>query len=94
MYVKGEKTKEDDHAPDGYKSVTVETGVYNDTFIEILSGLSEGDSVWVPPVDTTSDLQKMMQGMSNPHGGMGGGMSGGMGGPPAGNAGGAPNGMR
>jgi len=96
VYVKGEKTDEADRAPEGYKSVTVQTGIYNDTFIEITSGISEGDFVWVPPVDTSSDFADLMRGMGGgmPGGGMGGG---GMGGPPSvggagGNRGGAPGG--
>ncbi|MBQ4086617.1 MAG: efflux RND transporter periplasmic adaptor subunit, partial [Clostridia bacterium] len=101
VYVKGEKTDEADRAPEGYKSVTVQTGIYNDTFIEITSGISEGDFVWVPPVDTSSDFADLMRGMGGgmPGGGMGGGGmgGGGMGGPPSGggaggNRGGAPGG--
>lgn len=81
VYIKGEKTDEKDRAPEGYKSVTVETGVYNDEYIEIKSGLSEGDVVYAPQVqftnkDVFSEMAGMMGGM---HSGMGGGMpSGGM----------------
>jgi len=89
VYVKGEKTDENDTAPEGYKSIKVETGVYNNDFIEIKSGLSEGDVVYVPVVQSTVDnpfaaFGGMGGGM--PQGGMGGGMpqggrpSGGMGG--------------
>ena len=74
VYVKGEKESTDDVAPEGYKSITVETGVYNDDYIEIKSGLSEGDLVYVQ--QTASSLQdemsKMMGGMSGPMGGGGG----------------------
>ncbi|SMC80757.1 efflux RND transporter periplasmic adaptor subunit [Papillibacter cinnamivorans] len=40
--------------PDGYEYVQVETGIANDEYIEITSGLSEGDVVGYTP-DTASD---------------------------------------
>lgn len=87
VYVKGEKTEENDKAPDGFKSVKVETGVYNNDYIEIKSGLRDGDVVYVPQVQSSegaNPLAGMMgQGMGGgmPQGAMGGGMpSGGMGG--------------
>ena len=82
VYVKGEKTEENDRAPEGYKTVAVETGISNDMFIEITSGLSEGDIVYV--IATTVDNEQMrFPGMGGMPGGMGGvnrmgGMSGGM----------------
>lgn len=81
VYVKGEKSDENDRAPEGYKSVKVETGVYNDEYIEIKSGLSEGDVVYAPQVQFTNKdvFSEMMTGMGGMRGGMGGGMpSGGM----------------
>ena len=45
VYVKGEKESEDDSAPEGYKTVKVTTGVSNDEYVEITSGLKEGDIV-------------------------------------------------
>ena len=79
VYVKGEKTEENDKAPEGYKSVKVETGVYNNQYIEIKSGLKEGDIVYTPQIQAAADsgIFGMMGAM---HGGMmGGGMpSGGM----------------
>ncbi len=84
VYVKGEKTDEKDHAPEGFKSVLVTTGVYNNDLIEITSGILEGDVVYAPLAQGTSFAQ-MMQNM------MGGGrMSGGgmpSGGRPAGGGG-------
>ena len=93
VYVQGDKEREDDNAPEGYKSVEVKTGISDDNFIEIKSGLNENDVVRGQEVDRTSDLQKMMmQGMEGgpeegdgppsgggPHGGGGpnGGASGG-----------------
>ena len=57
--------------PDGFVAVNVETGISNENFIEIKSGLQEGDQVYVS--ESTSNNQNMFGGM----GGMGG-----MGGPP------------
>ncbi len=78
VYVKGEKTEENDRAPEGYKSVKVETGVYNNEYIEIKSGLNEGDVVYTPQIQSAAtDVFSDMAGMM---GSMGGGMPGGMGG--------------
>ncbi len=71
VYVKGEKIDKTDMAPDGYKTVRVETGLSNDSFVEILSGLNEGDIVYVVSA-STGEEQAMFPGM----GGMPGGMSG------------------
>ena len=92
VYVKGEKTDENDRAPEGYKSVRVETGVYNNQYIEIKSGLKEGDVVYTPQIQAASSQQFSMAGMmSGIHGNMGGGMPSGMGsGMPSG---GMPSGM-
>lgn len=93
VYVKGEKTDENDRAPEGFYSVKVETGAYNDEWIEITAGLSEGDIVYVPQQASKSfSMEDMMGGMPG-FGGMGGmaGGPGGMGGDmnrPSGNAGG------
>ena len=77
VYVKGEKTDENDSAPDGYKSVRVETGVYNNQYIEIKSGLNEGDIVYTPQIQaSTTDVFSDMAGMMGGMGGMSGGMSG------------------
>ena len=81
VYVKGEKTEESDSAPDGYRSTKVETGVYNNQYIEIKSGLKEGDIVYVPQVQSSgkeNTMASMMSGMrSGRMGAMGGGMPGG-----------------
>ena len=76
VYVKGEKVSEDDNAPDGYKSVIVETGINNNQYIEIVSGLQEGEIVYIPQIvssQSEGNSMPMMGGM----GGMGGGMPGG-----------------
>ncbi|MBR1970303.1 MAG: efflux RND transporter periplasmic adaptor subunit [Clostridia bacterium] len=90
VYVKGEKTDKNDKAPEGYKTVRVKTGVYNDEFIEIKEGLEVGDVVYTPQVKSTTGMPSMMGGM--PGGGMmGGNMSGGM--PSGAGSGGMPGGM-
>ena len=64
--------------PDGYKAIVVETGLSDESFIEIKQGLSEGDKVLLPDTTESTNTQNpMMGGMP---GGMGGGMPGGMGG--------------
>lgn len=73
VFVKGEKENEKDTAPEGYRSVKVEAGVYNNEFIEILSGLNEGDTVYVPQIQA-STLADTMQKFGAMHsGGMQGG---------------------
>ena len=66
VYIKGKKTEETDKAPDGYKSIKVETGVYNNEYIEIKSGLKEGDIVYTPQIQSSregSAIEEMMGGM-------------------------------
>ena len=82
----------DEEAPEGYVYVPVETGVSDNSYIEILSGLQEGDSVAYLQTtsSSSSDSGMMMGGMAGgmpsggmPSGGMpsgGGGMAGGPGG--------------
>ncbi len=45
VYVAGEKEDITDKAPEGYKSVKVVTGLNDENYIEIVSGLSENDIV-------------------------------------------------
>ena len=63
--------------PDGFEAGQVETGIINDDYVQILSGLSEGDEVYVDPDSGSGTSMDMM--MMGP-GGMGGGMGGGPGG--------------
>lgn len=70
----------EDTAPEGYVYVSVETGVSNDSYIAITSGLQDGDTVAYQPATGSSSEMGMMVG-----GAMMGGMSGGM---PAGEGGG------
>lgn len=73
----------DREAPEGYAYVQIGTGVDDDSYVEITSGLQEGDTVaYLPTSSGSSNMMMggmMMGGM--PSGGMGGGApSGGMGG--------------
>ncbi len=84
-----------DEVPSGYTVVQVETGLSDDNFIEITSGLSEGDTVLLPDVSASATSEEGMQGgMMGMGGGMpGGGMpGGGGGGMPGGGGGGMPGG--
>ena len=71
VYVKGEKENEEDKAPEGYKSVRVELGINDEDYIEIKSGLKEGEELKGVTAQG-NDFMQMMHGM------------GGMGGPPMG----------
>lgn len=68
-----ESTTEDG---EDYYSVEVTTGISGDDYIEIVSGLQEGDTVAYIPTSSSSSEMGMMGGMP---GGMGGGMGGGPG---------------
>lgn len=73
-------------APEGYVYVQVTTGVSDDSYIEITSGLQEGDTVAYLRAASSESGSMMMGGM--PGGDMGGGMPGGGGGMPSGGPGG------
>ena len=79
VYVKDDSvTERQGPVPAGFRAVEVETGVISDSYVEIKSGLEEGDVVYV--AETVSNTGGFM--MMRP-GGMGGG-PGGMGGGPGG----------
>lgn len=79
----------DQEAPEGYVYVEVETGVSDGSYIEVTSGLQEGDTVAYIRVSSSGDSGMMMGGM--PGGMPGSGMpSGGM--PSGGRGGGGPMG--
>lgn len=90
VYVKDDSvTETEGNVPAGFRSVEVETGLISSDYVEIKSGLSEGDEVYIDPTSSTESTgMGMMGGM--PAGGMGGvpggmgGNAGGMGGPPGG----------
>lgn len=70
------------NVPDGFEAVQVTTGIINDDYVEILSGLSEGDEVYISSDSGSSTQTNQMQmgGMGGPGGDMGGGVPGGLGG--------------
>lgn len=89
-------------AASGQRRVAVEVGIHDESSIEIVSGLSEGDEVIIPTVISTknsSETQTQAGGMGSGFGGggmsggmSGGGFSGGGGGGFSGGGGGAPAG--
>ena len=64
--------------------MAVETGISDSSYIEVISGLQEGDSVAYLQVSSSGDGAMMMGGMPS---GMSGGMPGGGGGMPSGGGG-------
>ena len=95
VYVKDDSAKNTDGTmvggtvlPDGWRETEVETGLSDDNNIEITSGLSEGDVVYVPQMQAQSSSDEQMM----PGGDMGGGPGGDMGGVPSGGGGGMPGG--
>ncbi|MDO4267375.1 MAG: efflux RND transporter periplasmic adaptor subunit [Eubacteriales bacterium] len=61
VYVKDNTVKEPQGGvPAGFKAVEVETGLTSDSYVEIISGLSEGEEVYVDESSTdTSDMFQM-----------------------------------
>lgn len=96
VYVKTDKTPDEADFPDDYEEREVEYGASNGTFVEITSGLEEGETVvYIQLAGSGDDFSEMMQGMAqnmhnNANGMMGGGASGGA--PSGGPGGGAPAG--
>ena len=71
VYVKDDSvTAPQGAVPAGFRAVQVETGLMNDSLVEITSGLSEGDTVYVAESTQTSGFMMMRPGS------MGGGMGG------------------
>lgn len=80
--------------PEGYRAIQVETGINDTEYIEIKSGLTEGDTVRALDTESSSagasfgNGEEAMNGMNGMGGMSGGGMGGGMGGSPGGGMGG------
>lgn len=96
VYVKDDSAKNTDGVmvggtvlPDGWREAEVETGLSDDNNIEITSGLSEGDVVYVPQIQSQSSSDEQMMPGGDMGGGPGGDMGGGM---PSGGGGGMPGG--
>lgn len=82
VYIKGDKTDENDSAPEGYRTVTVVTGASDDEYIEIKNGLAEGDVLYsssssATPFSDQSMTEQREHAMDNM--GSGGGPGGGVG---------------
>ena len=77
----------DQEAPEGYVYVEVETGISDDSYTQVLSGLQEGDTVAYLQTASGSDGMAMGAMGMMPSGGMGG-----MSGAPGGGMGGGPGG--
>lgn len=78
VYIKdASQTESQGSVPAGFRAVEVETGLMNENFVEIISGLSEGDEIYV--AESTNDTSFMMPGQggmsieASPAGGQGGG---------------------
>ena len=83
VYVKDDSvTRQQGNVPAGFKAVEVETGISNDDYVQITSGLSEGDEVYVDSASSNSSTDMFQMGGpgGGPDGGMGGGPGGGNGG--------------
>ena len=87
---KQESKTDNSNIPDGFYAVTVEVGLSSDDYVEIISGLQEGDTVLIQnksgSVTTTQGAEAEQGGMGMMGGGMGGGAPGG-GGMPGGGGG-------
>lgn len=69
-------------APDGYVYITVETGVSDDSYIQVISGLQEGDTVAYVSSSGGNSTAFPIGMVGAPMGGSGRGPGGGMGGGP------------
>lgn len=78
VYIKDDSVTEADGAvPAGFRAVEVETGLISDEYVEIVSGLSEGDEVYTS--SSSASNSSMMNNMMMPGGQMQGGPGGGAG---------------
>lgn len=71
VYVAGEKEDPTDKAPEGYRSVKVVTGLNDENYIEIISGLSEKDMVKTETINAGIGFPMMGPGGMPPSGGGG-----------------------
>ncbi len=92
VYVKDETvTEAEGPVPAGFRAVEVETGLISDDYVEIISGLEEGQEVYVSESSQSTNYNMMMPGGMGGPGGGPGGMGGGPGGSRGGNPGGGPS---
>lgn len=93
VYVKDAAvTESEGNVPAGFRAVEVETGLINDDYVEIVSGLSEGDEVYVAESSVSGGFNMMPGGMGGAGGGPGGSPGGMGGGNRGGSSGGGPSG--
>lgn len=87
VYVKDDSvTEASGNVPAGFRAVDVETGISSENYVQILSGLTEGQEVYVD--ESSKDTEAMF-----PMGGMPGGNMPGGGAPGGGRTGGGPGGI-
>lgn len=81
VYIKDETvTQQEGSVPAGFRAVEVETGLSSDEYVEILSGLSEGDEIYVDESSKNTGAAFQMVMPAGGGGAMGGAPSGGSGG--------------
>ena len=69
VYVKDDTvTEKEGNVPAGFRAVEVETGLMNDDFVEIVSGLSEGEEVYVAESSVSSGFPMMPGGINQGQG--------------------------
>ena len=74
VYVKDDTvTEANGTIPAGFKAVQVETGLIGEDYVEIVSGIEEGDEVYVPESSATDTFWGGMGGYGGYDGGPGGG---------------------
>ncbi|MBO5059948.1 MAG: HlyD family efflux transporter periplasmic adaptor subunit [Clostridia bacterium] len=88
----GNKRQMMPEAPEGYTTVQIQTGIANEDYTEVISGLSEGQEVYSQTTESSGGNNMMMGGMGGMPGGMGGMPGGNMGGGARGGMGGGPGG--
>ena len=66
VYVKDSSAKEEPGVPAGFRAVEVETGLISDEAVEIISGLSEGDEVYVDESSKDTGAAIMMMPAGRP----------------------------
>jgi HlyD family secretion protein len=93
VYVKDASVKESNGAvPAGFKSVEVTTGLISEDYVEIKTGLTEGEEVYVVKTSVSTTQNSMMPGGMGGMGGMGAGPGGGSSGSGGNRSGGSSNG--
>lgn len=74
VYIKDDTvTQQAGPVPAGFRAAQVETGLVSDSYVEVKSGLSEGDVVYVAESSASTAGAFMMMEMGGPGGGPGGG---------------------